>query len=136
MDSRSSRLSGITEGRKHQSAWGNTQSRVQSFPNNHPHSRDSSLNSLDCRDDHDSILSIYFCCCKFARSFSKVPLEAAFSSMRLFPKKKFFEKNFLVAVGEKSFRALCVTLRVAFFGTQQLIKFCPVHNLKTWFFET
>ena len=55
VDSRSSRLSRNTEGRKHQSAWGNTQSRVQSIPNNHLHSRDSSLNSLDCRDEHDMV---------------------------------------------------------------------------------
>ena len=53
VDSRSSRLSRNTEGRRHQSAWGNTQSRVQSIPNNHSHSRDNSLSSLDCRDDHD-----------------------------------------------------------------------------------
>ena len=58
VDSRSSRLSRNTEGRKHQSAWGNTQSRVQSIPNDHPHSRDSSLNSLDCRDDHDNTVEV------------------------------------------------------------------------------
>ena len=53
VDSRSSRLSRNTEGKKHQSAWGNTQSRVQSNLNNHPRSRDSSISSLDCRDDLD-----------------------------------------------------------------------------------
>ena len=53
VDSRSSRLSRNTEGRKHQSACGNTQSGVHPITNNHPHSRDSSLSSLDCRDDHD-----------------------------------------------------------------------------------
>ena len=52
-DSRSSRLSRNTEGKKHQSAWGNTQNRVQSNSNNHPCSRDSSISSLDIRDDHD-----------------------------------------------------------------------------------
>ena len=35
VDLRSSRLSRNTEGKKHQSAWGNTQSRVQSNLNNH-----------------------------------------------------------------------------------------------------
>ena len=55
MDSRSSRLSRNTEGRKHQSAWGNTQSRIQTFPNNHSYSRNNSLGSLDCRDDHDKV---------------------------------------------------------------------------------
>ena len=54
VDSRSSRLSRNTEGKKHQSAWGNTQNSIQINTNNHPHSRDSSLNSLDCREDHDS----------------------------------------------------------------------------------
>ena len=53
VDSRSSRLSRNTEGKKHQGAWGNTQNSIQINSNSHPHSRDSSLNSLDCRDDHD-----------------------------------------------------------------------------------
>ena len=53
VDSRSSRLSRNTEGKKHQSAWGNTQNRIQSNLNSHPHSRDSSISSLDIRDDHD-----------------------------------------------------------------------------------
>ena len=55
VDSRSSRLSRNTEGKKHQSAWGNTQNRIQSNSNNHPHSRDSSISSLDCKDDHDMV---------------------------------------------------------------------------------
>ena len=55
VDSRSSRLSRNTEGRKHQSAWGNTQSRVHPITNNHPLSRDSSLSSLYCGDDHDMV---------------------------------------------------------------------------------
>ena len=55
VDSRSSRLSRNTEGKKHQSAWGNTHCRLQSNSNNHPHSRDNSLSSLDCRDDHDMV---------------------------------------------------------------------------------
>ena len=54
VDSRSSRLSRNTEGKKHQSAWENTQKRIQSNLNNHPRSRDISISSLDCRDDHDS----------------------------------------------------------------------------------
>ena len=54
VDSRSSRLSRNTEGKKHQSAWGNPQNRVQSNPNNHPHSRESSISSLDCGDVHDT----------------------------------------------------------------------------------
>ena len=53
--SKSSRLSRNTEGRKHQSAWGHTQCREQSIPNNHPHSRDNSLSSLDCRIEHDMV---------------------------------------------------------------------------------
>ena len=53
VDSRSSRLSRNTEGKKHQSAWGNTHCRVQSNSNNHPQSRDNSLSSLDCRDERD-----------------------------------------------------------------------------------
>ena len=53
VDSKSSRLSRNTEGKKHQSAWENIQNRVQSNLNNHPRSRDSSISSLDCRDDHD-----------------------------------------------------------------------------------
>ena len=40
VDSRSRRLSRNTEGKEHQSAWGNTQNRIQSNLNNHPHSRD------------------------------------------------------------------------------------------------
>ena len=55
VDSRSSRLSRNTEGKKHQSAWGNTHCRVQSNSNNHPQSRDNSLSSLDCRDDRDTL---------------------------------------------------------------------------------
>ena len=55
VDSRSSRLTRNTEGKKHQSAWGNTQSRVQSNLNNHPRSRDSSISSLDCRDEIDMV---------------------------------------------------------------------------------
>ena len=55
VDSRSSRISRNTERKKHQSAWGNTQSRVQSNLNNYPRSRDSSISSLDCRDDHDMV---------------------------------------------------------------------------------
>ena len=55
VDSRSSGLSRITEGKKHQSAWGNTQNRVQSDLNNHPRSRDSSISSMDRRDDHDMV---------------------------------------------------------------------------------
>ena len=54
VDSRSSRLSRNTEGKKHQSAWGNTQSRVQSNLNDYPRSRDSSISSLDCRDEFDT----------------------------------------------------------------------------------
>ena len=54
VDSRSSRLSRNTEGKKHQSVWENTKCRVQSNSNNHPQSRDGSLSSLDCRDDHDT----------------------------------------------------------------------------------
>ena len=56
VDSRSSKLSRDTEGKKHQSAWGNTQNRIQSNLNNHLHSRDSSKSSLDCRNDHDTFL--------------------------------------------------------------------------------
>ena len=56
VDSRSSRRSRNTEGKKHQSVWENTKCRVQSNSNNHPQSRDCSLSSLDCRDDHDNIL--------------------------------------------------------------------------------
>ena len=55
VDSRSSRLSRNTEGKKHQSVWENTKCRVQSKSNNHPQSRDGSLSSLDCRDDHDMV---------------------------------------------------------------------------------
>ena len=55
VDSRSSRLSRNTEGKKHQSVWENTKCRVQSNSNNHPQSRDCSLSSLDCRDDHDMV---------------------------------------------------------------------------------
>ena len=55
VDSRSSRLSRNTEGKKHQSVWENTKCRVQSSSNNHPQSRDCSLSSLDCRDDHDMV---------------------------------------------------------------------------------
>ena len=53
VDSRSSRLSRNAEGKKHQGALENTQNRVQSNLNNDPHSRDSSISSLDCRDDQD-----------------------------------------------------------------------------------
>ena len=60
VDSRSSRLSRNTEGKKHQSAWGNTQNRIESNLNNHPHSRDNSMSSLDCRDDHDNFSSHQF----------------------------------------------------------------------------
>ena len=56
VDSRSSRLSRNTEGKKHQSAWGNTQNRIQPNSNNHPCSRDSSISSLDIRGDHDKYL--------------------------------------------------------------------------------
>ena len=52
VDSRSSRLSRNTKGKRHQS--GNTQNGTQANLNNHPRSRDSSISSLDCRDDHDS----------------------------------------------------------------------------------
>ena len=55
VDSRSSRLSRNAEGKKHQSAWGDTHCRIHSNSNNHPHSRDDSLSSLDCRDDHDMV---------------------------------------------------------------------------------
>ena len=55
VDSRSGRLSRNTEGKKHQSVWENTKCRVQSNSNNHPQSRDCSLSSLDCRDDHDMV---------------------------------------------------------------------------------
>ena len=55
VDSRSSRLSRNTEGKKHQSVWENTKCRVQSNSNNHPQSRDCSLSSLDCRDDNDMV---------------------------------------------------------------------------------
>ena len=55
VDSRSSRLSRNAEGKKHQSAWGDTHCRIHSNSNNHPHSRDDSLSSLDCRDDHDTL---------------------------------------------------------------------------------
>ena len=58
MDSGSSRLSRNTEGKNHQSAWGNTQSRIQLNSNNHPQPRDSSLSSLDCRDDHDMVTGV------------------------------------------------------------------------------
>ena len=58
VDSRSSRLSRNTEGKKRQSAWGNTHCRVQSNSNNHPQSRDNSLSSLDCRDDRDTCISV------------------------------------------------------------------------------
>ena len=40
VDSRSSRLSRNTEGKRHQSAWENTKCRAQSNSNNHPQSRD------------------------------------------------------------------------------------------------
>ena len=55
VDSRSSRLSRNTEGKKHQSVWEKTKCRVQSNSINHPQSRDCSLSSLDCRDDHDMV---------------------------------------------------------------------------------
>ena len=55
VDSRSSRLSRNTEGKKQQSVWENTKCRVQSNSNNHPQSRDCSLSSLECRDDHDMV---------------------------------------------------------------------------------
>ena len=55
VDSRSSRLSRNTEGKKHQSAWGNTQNRIQQNSNNHPCSRDSSISSLDIRGHHDMV---------------------------------------------------------------------------------
>ena len=55
VDSRSSRLSRNTEGNKQQSVWENTKCRVQSNSNNHPQSRDCSLSSLECRDDHDMV---------------------------------------------------------------------------------
>ena len=55
VDSRSSRLSRNAEGKKHQSAWGDTHCRIHSNSNNHPHSRDDSLSSLGCRDDHDMV---------------------------------------------------------------------------------
>ena len=54
VDSRASRLSRNTEGRKHQSAWGNTHKKIPTNFNDHPHSRESSLNSLDGRGDHDN----------------------------------------------------------------------------------
>ena len=54
VDSRSSRLSRNTEGRKHQYVWGNPQNRIDAIPNDHPHSRESSLNSLDCRENRDN----------------------------------------------------------------------------------
>ena len=54
VDSRSSRLSRNTEGKKHQSAWGNPQNLSSMNSHNHPHSKNSSLSSLDCTDDHDS----------------------------------------------------------------------------------
>ena len=60
VDSRSRRLSSNTEGKKHQSAWENTQNRVQSDLNNHPRSRDSSISSLDRRDDHDILQCFLF----------------------------------------------------------------------------
>ena len=53
VDSRSSRLSRNSEGKTHQGAWGNAQNSIQINSNNHPHSRDSSLSPLDCRDDHN-----------------------------------------------------------------------------------
>ena len=56
VDSRSSSLSRNTEGKKQQSVWENTKCRVQSNSNNHPQSRDCSLSSLECRDDHDRII--------------------------------------------------------------------------------
>ena len=61
VDSRSSRLSRNTEGKKHQGAWGNTQNSIQINSNNHPHSRDTSLSSLVCRDDHDRKCGKTFC---------------------------------------------------------------------------
>ena len=59
VDSRSSQLSRNTEGRKHQSAWANTQTPIQMNSHNHPRSRDSSLSSLDCREDPQSQDHIY-----------------------------------------------------------------------------
>ena len=53
VDSRSSRLSRNKEGNKHKSAWGKTQNPIQMNSHNHSHSRDRSLNSLECRDDYD-----------------------------------------------------------------------------------
>ena len=55
VDSRSSRLSRNTEGRKHQSAWGKTQNREHSIPNDHLDSRDNSLSSLDCENERDMV---------------------------------------------------------------------------------
>ena len=55
IDSRFSRLSRNTEGKMHQSAWGNTENSILMKFNSHPHSGVSSLSSLDCRDDHDII---------------------------------------------------------------------------------
>ena len=53
VDSRSSGLSRKTEGRKHRNAWENTQIPISTNFTHHPQSRDGSLSSLDCRDDHD-----------------------------------------------------------------------------------
>ena len=55
VDSRSSRLSRNIEGKKHRRAWGNTQNSIQIISNNLPYSRENSLSSLDCRDDHDMV---------------------------------------------------------------------------------
>ena len=67
VDSRSSRLSRNTEGKKHQSVWENTKCRAQSNSNNHPQSKDCSLSSLDCRDDHDrrKITKSYIVICTY-----------------------------------------------------------------------
>ena len=54
VDSRSSKLSRNTRDRKHQNACENTQNPTSINSNHHPRSRDSSLISLDYRDDHDS----------------------------------------------------------------------------------
>ena len=55
VDSRPSRLSRNTKGRKHQNAWENTQNPTSINSNHHPRSGDGSLSSLGRRDYHDMV---------------------------------------------------------------------------------
>ena len=59
VDSRPSRLSRNTGGKKHQNAWRNIQNPTSIKSNNHPRSRDGSLSSLDCGDDRDMVTGTY-----------------------------------------------------------------------------